>query len=238
MVARICPRCPRSQPERLKPQRFTRLASPAAAPPRRLTLRPAGVLADGGQRSLDRARTERDRHWVGIHREHLVRIQAEPPAGMPSDPGEGVSRPELRARAREQAQDLAREGCGALLQGCRAWLLAGEGRRGSSPPGWRSADFDSAIGDSRPYGGAWEHPSLFSPTTGRTRVNPRASPFSVVRWTRRCASRWRRPGARTSRFSRPASDVNSSSSADRRDRPAHRTSPARLGHPALRQSRP
>jgi hypothetical protein len=62
-----------------------------------------------------------------------VRIQAEPPAGMPSDPGEGVSRPELRARAREQAQDLAREGCGALLQGCRAWLLAEECRRGVLP---------------------------------------------------------------------------------------------------------
>src|ERR1022692_3609576 len=73
--------------------------------------------------------------------------------------------------------------------------------------------FDSASGDSRPYGGAWEAPSLFSPTTRRTRVNPRASPFSVVRWTRRCASRWRRPGARTSRFSRPTSDVSSSSSA-------------------------
>jgi hypothetical protein len=56
------PALPAVQPERLKPQRFTRLASPAVAPPRRLTLRPAGVLADGGQRSLDRARTERDRH--------------------------------------------------------------------------------------------------------------------------------------------------------------------------------
>jgi hypothetical protein len=43
------PTLPAVQPERLKPQRFTRLASPAVAPPRRLTLRPAGVLADGGK---------------------------------------------------------------------------------------------------------------------------------------------------------------------------------------------
>ena len=98
--------------------------------------------------------------------------------------------------------------------------------------------WDRAASGSRPYGGAWDgpifvlthHPQDAAPADGVTFLN--CDPAEAVRIGLAAAGGKKPRSVLTDH--RP---LASRTGADRRDRPAHRTGPARRGHPAVRQPR-